>query len=257
MITIGWVNKQPANFECEKPQPTAKSLNASAISYLNFGNPNSNLMVANPDLMYLVKRKGTKAITELELKKATIISDLVPYYPSNWISNYRSVEISSSGKGVEKMASSANDILSAEQKSLLNSATNGNVIAIKVKHIIKNDITLEMENREMKIVFSVVPDIEAEYIGGYDQMINYLQEISKDKISVKYFDGIQQATVIFTVNEKGKTEQVSLSTSTGNAEVDTFLIELIGDMPNWKPAKNINGSPVKQEFEFVVGLAGC
>jgi hypothetical protein len=36
-----------------------------------------------------------------------------------------------------------------------------------------------------------------------------------------------------------------------------MLLDLIKNMPKWKPAINTNGVKVKQDFVFSVGAGGC
>jgi len=88
-------------------------------------------------------------------------------------------------------------------------------------------------------------------------MIAYLQENSSDKIAAKKLNYLPQSSISFVVNEQGETENVLLTQSSNDAEIDQLLIELIKKMPKWKPAKNANGLNVKQEFVFNVGQGGC
>lgn len=109
----------------------------------------------------------------------------------------------------------------------------------------------------MKISLAVVPEEEAAFIGGYDEMIAYLKENSYDKISAKNLQPFPRSVLKFTVNEAGKTENIILTQSSGDHEIDNVLIEVVKGMPEWKPAANAKGIPVKQGFEFSVGPPDC
>ena len=73
-------------------------------------------------------------------------------------------------------------------------------------------------------------------------------------MGINQFDN---ASVIFTVNEKGRTENIKLSRTFGDERVDNLLVELIKEMPRWNPAKNEDGLAVKQVFELYLGEPGC
>ena len=63
----------------------------------------------------------------------------------------------------------------------------------------------------------------------------------------------------FTINENGAVENAKIFESSGDAKTDELLLRLINNMPKWKPAKDIMGNPVKQDFEFLTGYLyeGC
>ncbi|MDW7692998.1 TonB family protein [Flammeovirgaceae bacterium SG7u.111] len=199
---------------------------------------------------YQVQGRYARAITKAVLKDAKSLKDIIPYYPSSWISNYQSVVISTSRGGKDIAATSLNEVLSVEQIALLQSLGLEDDLQIKVNYKNKNEITGELRDQLMEVAMTVVPEKEAEFASGYDQMINYLKENSKDKISVKMLENLQTTFVLFTVNEQGNTEGVHLSESTGDAEIDKALVELVEQMPKWKPAENSKGVKVKQKFQF-------
>ena len=104
---------------------------------------------------------------------------------------------------------------------------------------------------------TVIPETEAEYPGGNQQMTQYLKENAIDKIPEISSKQIQQTLVEFTVNEKGETANAKIIKTSGDSETDKLLIEAINKMPKWSPAKDSKGRKVKQEFEFSVGSSGC
>ena len=104
-----------------------------------------------------------------------------------------------------------------------------------------------------ELFITVVPEIEAEYIGGYQELIKYLKVNVIDKISepsvtaIRFQPPFQSAKVIFTVNEEGKIVNATISKTSGDAKTDKILPDAINKMPKWKPA-NEKGIKVKQEF---------
>jgi len=208
---------------------------------------------------YLVRGRYSRPITIEKIQKAKLVSDLIEGYPSNWITAYISVEISSSCKSVKVNVVSLNDVLSTAQKHMLNKADVGTDIVITVKYNTKNTITNILEKSEMNVTLTVVPEIEATYIGGYKSMIAYLKENSNAKIAALSTKQIQFTSINFTVNKNGETKNVMLMKASGNTAIDELLVELITNMPKWVPAKNSEGVAVNQGFEFSIGSMsdGC
>jgi len=211
----------------------------------------------NQDLFYMVRGRYDRPTTKEKLRMAKSLSDFIPNYPSSWIVDYTSVEIFASLNGEEMMAISENDVLNDKQKNLLTSIDLAEDILINVNYKSQNCATKYVKNRQMIVEMTVVPEKEAEFIGGYNKMITYLIENSKEEISENALREIQPSSILFTINEKGEVDNVELNKTTGDDEIDKFLVELIDKMPNWSPAENSVGSTVKQQFEFNLGLNGC
>jgi TonB family protein len=144
------------------------------------------------------------------------------------------------------MAASANDTLSAEQKNMLNTVDLGTDIVINIRYKFKNPVTGNIDMSVMNYSATVVPETEAEYPGGYQQMTQYLQENAIDKISDSTSGQLQQVIVRFTVNEKGEIANAQIFKSSGDQKTDKLLLKAINKMPKWQ-----------QEFEFIVGNGGC
>jgi len=209
------------------------------------------------ELAYLVRGDYNRPISLEKLRKAKTLGDIIPYYPTTWITNYTLTEIQVVSNSKDVIATSLNDVLSIEQINLLSSSDLADEIFISVKFITENDVSKKIENREMNVSFTVIPEIEAAFIGGYEQLIAYLIENSNDKISASSKDQFEPSTILFVVSENGEIEDVDLIKTTGNAEIDILLVELISNMPKWKPAENATGSKVEQQFVFNFGMFGC
>lgn len=96
----------------------------------------------------------------------------------------------------------------------------------------------------------------AAFIGGYDELVSYLKENILEEIAPG-IGWLKPPTLTFTVNEHGETEDVELVETSGNADLDGVLLQLITDMPSWEPAIDAKGSSMKQAFEFKVVQGGC
>ena len=129
-------------------------------------------------------------------------------------------------------------------------------ITINVKYNYKDPLTNIIENNNMHISLTIVPEIQAEYVGGHQQLIKYLKEKSSGIIPEKTANKINLA-IRFTINEGGEISNAKISGTSGDSKTDKLLIEVISKMPKWKPAEDSKGIKVKQEFEFRIGNTGC
>lgn len=101
-----------------------------------------------------------------------------------------------------------------------------------------------------------MPVTEATFIGGNDQIVSYLKENIVPHVAMG-IGWLKPPIVNFTVNAQGATEDVVLVGTSGNSELDERLIEVIENMPPWKPAMDANGKATAQAFEFHVVQAAC
>lgn len=202
----------------------------------------------------------SKPVVEEQLQTAATMIDINPDYPSSWINeeDYVSSEIKAICEGKTMKAVGENDVFTSEQKSILAGADLGSNIDIEVKYKSKNSITGLWDIKAMNFSVSLVPEKEAEYPGGQDEMKAYLKQYAIDKINTSNHNKFEFAKVKFIVDEVGKTTQAQIMKTSENKEIDQLLLEVIANMPNWRPAESADGEMVKQEFEFVVGtMMGC
>jgi TonB family protein len=221
------------------------------------------------NLRFEVHGRYSRPVKKENLNEAKLISDVIPGYPTSWITDYVSVEILATCDGKSMKALSPNEALTVEQKAILKKVDLGSDIFINVKYRSKNAVTDSIENNEIGLdlfqggvyvkitVVQEIPEIEAEYAGGHQQMTNYLKENAINKISQTTPKHFQQGVVLFTVNEEGEIVNAKISKTSGDSKTDKLLVEAINKMPKWKPAENSKGIKVKQEFEFNVSTGGC
>lgn len=236
------------------PDPTGP-----IIFYTGRDNPEDPEEEVN-ELFYEIRGSYSRPITMEKLIHAHTLSDIIPYYPASWIEEYESVEISATCDGQKVSVQSPTAELNTEQKNMLTAIDLGTEIFIKVDYRRKNMMTGEWENNQMNVTMTVLPRKEAVFPGGHEQLMAYLQENSKYKISSMKFDQLlEKAYLHFTISEEGAVEDVVLKKTSGNLEMDALAVDLINKMPPWQPAENYKGERVRQEFDLLFGspAGGC
>jgi len=213
------------------------------------------------DLSYNVRGKYSRPINKENLDDVKLISDVISGYPKNWITSYSSVEISAICNGNSVTAKSKNAKLTTEQKNSLRTVDLNTDLIIDVNYTYKVPVTNVVEHNTMHVPMTVIPEVEAEYIGGHQQLMDYLKENGIDKITGTTPAGFEQVTILFTINEEGAITDAKINKTSLDIIIDNTLLDIINAMPKWKPAQNAKGVKVKQQFEFSVykgpGKAGC
>ncbi len=203
-------------------------------------------------------------VTRQQLMEAKTMVDIKPGYPRSWSAEYISTQISAQCNGKIIKATGKNDTLSDEQKRVFSLADIGWDVVTEVKYKLPNPVTAKLENSTMNFFVTLVADsnvslpvADAEYIGGKEQMRKYLFDNAVQPISKKTPEKFQKGRVKFTINEEGEVINCKMSESSGDAKTDLLLMNTIRKMGNWKPAENLWGTKVKQDFEFALGIGGC
>lgn len=201
-----------------------------------------------------------------KLAEAKEMTDLIPNYPKTYFGNmvnYVSVEISGTCDGKVLTSVSANEILTSEQKNILNTADFGTEINLKIKFSYKdpaNDVYgAGGRIKELTpLAITVMPNKEAEYPGGNNTIIAYLKEnVMKQTSDTGALKKIMAAIVNFTVDEEGKIIGAKIVRSSQDSKIDELLLEATNKMPKWSPAQNAKGVKVKQVFSVPVRRVGC
>lgn len=180
-------------------------------------------------------------------------------YDYNKLVDYVFVEISAICNGKTLTSQSAGGTLTADQKNILRTADLDTDLRIKIQFRYKDQAGDPSDSKiiEGEAAVTVVPETEAEYPGGYKQLTAYLIENVFDKVSgTRSAERIQQAIVKFTVNEEGRVVNARMSSTSADPKTDKLLLDVINNMPKWKPAENAQGIKVKQEFSIPFGI-GC
>ncbi|MES2140188.1 MAG: hypothetical protein V4511_10825 [Bacteroidota bacterium] len=178
------------------------------------------------------------------------------------IIDYISVEILATCNGKVQMFESTSEKLSAEQKNILNTADLSSNIRIKIMFKYKNQINDNINSGDKiiggQLTVTVVPELEAEYPGGFKQLTEYLIKNVINKIPEKgAYQKIEQAIVKFTVNEEGQIVETKMFRWSQDLQTNKLIVDAINKMPKWKPAENSKGVKIKQAFSIPFGGDGC
>lgn len=209
------------------------------------------------ELRYEVRGTYTRSIKKERLNEAISMSDISPGYPSSWITDYTSTSLTATTNGQTLTACGLNENLTAEQIGLLKTADLGTDIVVDIRYKYMNSVTNNMDDRKMYFTMTVVPEIEAEYSGGYDALMKYLEVNAINKLPESNAESFPAVVIKFTVNEKGEIDNAQVSLTSSDPEIDKILLKAINKMPKWKPAENSKGLKVKQDFQFSIGMNGC
>jgi len=236
--------------ECGEQDPNSKNTWTTALQgYLSNGS-----MPINNDLYFFIGQPNWRSIKTSRLKKAVLISDIIDDYPTNWISNYKSVIISSNNGN----KSVGNDIkLTKEQLQLINGLVVNEELQIEIQYEFKNSVTNKFEGNTMIVNMVVEPENPAELTQDYEAMISKAKSDFLSQMNMMKITWTNGVSLSFLINENGDTEQIQVKTTSGNANIDSVLVELVKDLPNWTPATDENNQPVKQAAVLTIGMDGC
>lgn len=192
------------------------------------------------------------AITKAEIKEAQKLIDINPHYEESWVKEYKFVEIRAFINGKLTKVRSNKDVLTEEQKNLMDQADVGTEIAVEVEYLPANNL---IQNDLKHFNFSFIPDPEsnATYTAGLDQLNQDLKKQVIGQIPNDLFTGYALAAVTFSIDEAGHISEPKLFWTSNDEQVDDLLVNAIRDMPSWKPASYTDGTKAKQEFALTVG----
>lgn len=93
------------------------------------------------------------------------------------------------------------------------------------------------------------PYIDAEFKGGIDGLILYIQQsiesklINKKRLRKRLID--VKILIKFTITENGSVTNIELLKGCTNALQNQLAIDTVKEMPKWKAAKDVNNNPIK------------
>jgi len=209
------------------------------------------------DISYTIRRKAGKPVTIGILRSATELSDVIKGYPTNWIDEYVSTKVILSRNGMEQQASGRDQLLTKEQLALFNSVKTGEQVNIQVNYKMKNSVTGKLDKSYMSKALTVLPEVNAEFPGGYAPLITHLKNNSLEKVTASYGDKTPMISIGFTIDESGRPGEIKMINSSSDSKVDELLMNLIETMTSWTPAKDFDGKHVSQRFELIIGSEGC
>ncbi|MES2678516.1 MAG: TonB family protein [Bacteroidota bacterium] len=201
-------------------------------------------------------------VSKQKIKEAKLLTELMP----NYNGEDAFIEILTTVGGNETSAGSTSDLLTQEQKNLLNATSMGTDILVKIKY--KNNSTGINSGKELEFVLTPGPETDAQYPGGNSRMSEYIKEnvINKipetkafalDKVSESTaLQKVSRITVAFVVNEKGEITDATINRTSADAELDELVLNAISKMPAWTPAEFSKGAKVKQKFIVSIPFKG-
>jgi hypothetical protein len=192
------------------------------------------------------------SIQEAKLDKINTLTDLDKLYPASWVREYISVEISAYKNGIQTKASGISDVLNQEQKELIRLADLSSDIAVIVTYIPNNSLK-NNPAKQYDFKVTIMPDKNAIYSEGVEQLNQYLQENSIANIKAGSFTGYDLTAIKFTITEQGDISDIKVAMPSKDTKIDKMLVEAISKMPSWKPAAFSNGLKVKQDFVLTIG----
>lgn len=192
------------------------------------------------------------SIQENKLDKINTLTDLDKRYPTSWVREYISVEISAYKNGTQTKASGISDVLNQEQKELIRSADRSSDISVSVMYLPENSLKNNtVKQYDFKV--TIMPDKNAIYSEGAEQLIQYLQKNSIVNIEAGSFTGYDLTAIKFTITEQGHITDIQVAMPSKDTKIDEMLVAAISKMPSWKPAEFSNGLKVKQNFVLTIG----
>lgn len=205
------------------------------------------------ELYYEMNSIHRRTISQKELKTVNTLSDINDRYPSKWMKEYISVEVSAMCDGTLKSVMGEGEKLNDAQKDLLQSADCNADVSVVVKYMPDNNL----KHNDVQIFdfsYYILPENNATFSGGNEKMEQYLKEQITDKISGSIpVKDINWSAVRFSINADGSINNINQIGSSNYESVDKIIMDAICGMPQWIPAKDANGVIIQQDFEFVLG----
>jgi len=211
-----------------------------------------------PAVFYKVDSRFIATITLEKLYSATTILDILPEHARFGIESVQAVNFSVLKEDHELREVSFGAALTPAQLLLLKSTDYADNIRIEANYTSKNIQGDAGNNMQLVYYISVTPEQPAKYTDGYAALIHTLKKGSEDQILRLDQDQLKPGKVNFTVTKNGTVAHVRIAESSGFADLDQAMLELIKSLPkNWNPAKNALGEPVEQDLVFFFGREGC
>jgi hypothetical protein len=215
--------------------------------------PPSRAEIREP-FVYEIGSRFIATVTKKQIEKATNVHDLLPTN-ADW-STFPVERLNVTLERDTKQTEIGPDMtLTDAQLALLMSASYSDNFSL-----VANGKQVRHDRRLHDLVYyiSVVPEKEAAYAHGKDNLMAYLKEKSKEVIANVDGEKLQPGQISFTVSTQGTITDVALVQTSGYIGIDIIMIELLNNAPgSWEPAENGKGEKIEQTFTFFYGRIGC
>ncbi len=237
--------------------------------------------------LYLkVDTRFLQTITKENLYRATSILDILPAEATSSVVSYETVAVSVLDPENQIIEAGNNPVLNEAQLKLLRSADYSSDFYVAAGCWRKDAETGTLNKDTIIYYITVVPENQAVYSCGEEELLRYLDINSMGAIcSVKkepMFPGgreallaylkaeslgkmptldknrLQPGKIVFTISKVGTVKNTMLVSTSGYSEIDEVYTQLITDMPGkWESATDANGEKVEQKFILFFGMEGC
>ncbi|MEO1260370.1 MAG: hypothetical protein AAFZ15_16355 [Bacteroidota bacterium] len=230
-----------------------------AFSYMNWNNDKP----AEIDLVYNIGSRFGATVTKEELHKAKTVDDITPERAEWDKITFLNMRVTVMQDDEEITALGENEVLNAGQAKLLQAAgysTNFYMTGRGKRKGAGPEGLMDNPKDEFNFAyyFTIVPEKEAEYVGGIEKLISYLKKNSKKETAIITEEQLKPCQINFTITKNGSVAEVTLNQTSGFPSVDNTFVKLLENMPGkWRPAKNGKGKEVDQELVFFFGRQGC
>jgi len=204
---------------------------------------------------------GTRyaAIKKSELQSATHIVDIFKTDYELELADLKSVELSKVNVGRwegPKVGGSAATFNKPQLQFIeeLEYADDFAVIANLVHENELNQLIPEMITPH----YTVVPEVQAYYIPGKRNLLNYIRKENADLIKDLSQEEIGAAAIFFTITKNGALTNIEVDRENTLPSIQLNLIKLLKNLPGqWEAARNASGQKVDQRLMLFFGNQGC
>ncbi len=227
------------------------------LSAFMFISPNSNKELTSEvasDFYYGVGTRYNATVTKSKLASAKTILEIIPERAQWQSAPVKTVELSILNTYFLDLRATSNSLmLSKEQLQVIKSAHYSDDFRIMAYCMDANQHTYDLS-----YFITVVPETEASYKTGNDDLINFLKESSSKAIEGLEKGKIGPGKISFTIDQSGNITKVKLLSTSGYTNIDELMQSLIERTSgNWSPATNDQGEAVSQKLVFSFGSIGC
>ncbi|MGB0979655.1 MAG: hypothetical protein ACPGVV_09680 [Croceimicrobium sp.] len=106
--------------------------------------------------------------------------------------------------------------------------------------------------------YTVVPEVQAYYIPGKRNLLNYIRSENAALIKDLSQDDIGAAAIFFTITKNGELRDIEVDRENTLPAIQLNLINLLKNLPGqWEAARNADGEKVDQRLMLFFGNQGC
>ena len=192
------------------------------------------------------------SILEKKLVDVKTLTDLDKRYPSSWVKQYISVDVSVYKNGILTTVPGVSHVLNQEQKDLLQVADRSKEIAVSVMYLPENSLT-ENIVKQYDFKVSISPDQNARCAEGTETLLQYLKTNGIANIESGNFTGYALTAIRFTITDKGQVSDLQVVLPSKDPKIDEIMVKALSKMPAWQPAEFSNGTKVNQSFVLTIG----